>query len=145
MAIFHHPSLVENTFEPYLSLEKSDTTNLKPKGQLFQTILTWEDMLQARRPSTTCDVAQSGPFKKKKKNEWIERKIGCHIMHLKKSTKFKWKSRSKKKMCWENDEKLHKHKSFFFYKELLFSLGNCVWNEKWPSFTILSLMKKIIR
>ena len=45
------------------------------------------------------------------------------------------------KKCWENDEKeLYKHKSFFSYKELLFSLGNYIWDEKWPSFTIPSLM-----
>ena len=47
-----------------------------------------------------------------------------------------------KKKCKKNDEKSHKHKSFFSRKESLFSLGNYVWDEKWPSFIILSLIKK---
>ena len=44
------------------------------------------------------------------------------------------------KMCWK---KLHKHKSFVSCKELLFSLGNYVWDEKWPYFIILSLIWKL--
>ena len=78
---------------------------------------------------------------KKKENKWI-RKIDCYIMHLKNLIESKWKSRKQK--CWENDEKLHKHKSFFSCKDLLFNLGNRVWNEKWPSFIIPSLIKKFI-
>ena len=40
-------------------------------------------------------------------------------------------------------KKLHKHKSLFSYKELLFSLGNYVWDEKRPSFIIPSLIEKL--
>ena len=32
---------------------------------------------------------------------------------------------------------------FFSCKELLFNLGNCVWNEKWPSFIILHWCRKL--
>ena len=39
--------------------------------------------------------------------------------------------------------KLHKHKSFFSCKELLFSLDNYVWDEKWPSFITPSLISKL--
>ena len=40
-------------------------------------------------------------------------------------------------------KKLQIHKSFFSCKELLFSLGDCVWNEKWPSFIILHWCRKL--
>ena len=47
----------------------NDTSNLEPKANPFKTILTWEEMLQAGKPSTTCNVVQSRLFKKKRKNE----------------------------------------------------------------------------
>ena len=37
----------------------------------------------------------------------------------------------------KNDEKTE---IFFSCKDSLFSLGNYVWDEKWPSFNILSLI-----
>ena len=50
----------------------------------------------------------------------------------------------------ENQEKtnsksveLHEYNMFFSYKKLLFGLGNYVWNEKWPSFIIPSLIWKL--
>ena len=122
-------------------LNRNDTSNLEPKANPFKTILIWEEMLQAGRPSTTCDIAQSGPFKKREKkwmNKRIKRKIDCHVMHLKNSTESKQKSR--KSNSKNVLKKLHKNKSFVSCKELLFSLGNYVWDEKWPSFIILSMI-----
>ena len=46
------------------------------------------------------------------------KKIDCHVMHLKNSIRPKQQSRKK-----------------------LFSLGSCVWNEKWSSFIILHWYK----
>ena len=47
----------------------------------------------------------------------------------------------------ENQEKMLKNckntNHFFSYKELFVSLGNCVWNEKWSSFIIPSLIEKL--
>ena len=62
-------------------------------------------------------------------------------MHLKNLIKSKRESR--KKNVEKMMKKLHKHKSFFSYKELLFNLGNYVWDEKWPSFITLSLIEKL--
>ena len=73
--------------------------------------------------------------KQKKTREW---KIDCHVMHLK--IRLSLNENQENQKCVENNEKLYKHKSFFSCKESLFSLGNYVWNEKWPSFIILSLM-----
>ena len=54
------------------------------------------------------------------------------------------KIKKAEKKCWENGKKkLHEHKSFFSYKESLFSLGNYVWDEKWPSFIIPPLIWKL--
>ena len=95
------------------------TSNQKPT--LSKQILTWEEMLQLGRPSMACIVALSRRIVKKKEKK-KKRNIDCHVMHLK--NLIKSKRESKRKKCWENDEKLHKPKSFFSCKELLFSLGN---------------------
>ena len=64
---------------------------------------TWEMMFQLGRPSMACVIAWSRQIMwKKGKTE--QKKIGCHVMHLKNSIKSKRKSRKPKK-CWENDEK----------------------------------------
>ena len=54
-------------------------------------------MLQAGRPSTTCDVAQSGPLKKReKKKEKKKKKNDCHIMHLRNLIESKQESQVQK-------------------------------------------------
>ena len=64
---------------------------------------------------------------------WERKKNDCHIMHLKNLISLNKRKPSSKKM-----QKNINH--FFSCKELLFSLGNYIWNEKWPSFTVPSLM-----
>ena len=123
-------------------LDRNDTSNLEPKVNPFKTILIWEKMLQAGRPSTTCDVAQSRPFKKKRKKKRMnKRKRKLIVMSC------TWKIRlslnenqESRKNVEKMMKKLHKHKSFFSCKESLFSLVNYVSYEKWSFFIILSLI-----
>ena len=114
-------------------------TTLDPKVNPFKTILTWGKMLQLGRSSMICVVTRSRQTMRTKKKH--KTKIDCHVMHLKNSTKSKRESR--KKNVEKMMKKLHKHKSFFSCKESLFSLGNYVWDEKWPSFIIPSLIEKL--
>ena len=130
------PISQEHFWAIILSLDKNDINNFGPKGQPFKTILTWEETLQLGRPSMAYIIARSRQIVKKRTKEKLI-VMSCT-----------WKIRlilnknqeSEKEMLKKMMEKLHKYKSFFSCKELLFSLGNCVWNEKWPSFTIPSLM-----
>ena len=99
-------------------------------------------MPQLGKPSMACIVAWSRQIDKKKQKAKKKTKEKLIVMSCtwKIRVGSKWKSRSKK-MGWENVEKLQKTQIIpSLAKELFFSLGNCVWNEKWQSFIILSLM-----
>ena len=64
-------------------------------------------------------------------------------MYLKNSINSKQESRKQNK-CWKNDENcIHTNHFFSSYKESLFSLGDYVWDEKWPSFITPSLIEKL--
>ena len=120
-----------NLLSHILSLDRNDVNNSWTKNP-FKTILTWEEMLQSERSSMICVVARSRQTMRTKKN-WLS----CHALEKKIRLSL---NKNQEKKWWENDEKLHEHKSSFSCKELFFSLGNHIWNEKWPSFTIPSLM-----
>ena len=119
-----------------LFVDRNDINNFGPKGQSFKTILTWEEMLQLERPSMAYIVARSRQIVKKRTKEKLI-VISCT-----------WKirlslneNREAKKNVEKMMKKMHKHKLFFSCKELLFSLGNYIWGEKWPSFIILPLIE----
>ena len=78
---------------------------------------------------------------KKTKNKKQKREIWLSYHALEKFDRVQTKFKVKFKKCWK--KRLHKHHSFFSYKELLFSLGNYVWDEKWPFFIIPSLTWKL--
>ena len=72
----------------------------------------WEEMLQLGRPSMAHVVAH---------RKWVKKKEKMIVMSCtwKIRVESKWKSReSSKKKCWENDEKLQKHKSFLLLQEI---------------------------
>ena len=82
-------------------LDRNDINNFGPKGQLFKTILTWEEMLQSKRSFMICIVARSRRtmrMRKEKKNKRKEKKnrLSCT-----------WKIRlnlnknQEAKKCWE--------------------------------------------
>ena len=112
--------------------------NFGPKGHFSKTIpilrsdaSIWKALYgMCRCPE---QMSQKNDEKKNK------RKNDCHVMHLKNSIKPKWESRMSKKMMKNRINTNH----FPFCKELLFSLGNYVWDEKWPSFIIPSLIWKL--
>ena len=111
-------------------LDRNDINNFGPKGYLSKTIpILRSDASIWKAFYGTCRCPEQMSQKKWKKNK---RKNDCHVMHLKNSIKPKWESRMSKnaKKKW----------SFPSCKESLFSLGNYVWDEKWPSFIILSLI-----
>ena len=128
------------------SLDRNDINNFGPKGQPFKTILTWEEMLQSERSSMICIVARSRQTmrtikrkSKKKKTKTKEKEklivMSCHALE-----KFDWVQTKIKKAKLKKNWKKWKTAIFFSYKELLFSSGNYVWDEKLPSFIILSLI-----
>ena len=112
-------------------LDKNDINNFGPKGQPFKTIITWEEMLQSERSSMLYVVAQSRQTmrtRKRKRNKKIKEKLivmSCTWkirLSLNKNQEAKFKKNLKKmKNC-----------NLFPLRELLFSLGNYVWDEKWP-------------
>ena len=116
-------------------LDRNDMSSLEPKANPFKTILIWEEMLRVGSPSMICVVARSRQTIRMKKKE-RKKKIDCHVMHLKNSIKSKRKSRK------PNSKKFKKMKNCYLFprQELLFSLGNYVWDEKWSSFIIPSLI-----
>ena len=82
------------------SLDRNNINNFGPIGQLYKTILTWEEMLQSERSSMICVVARSRQTMKTRKRK-KQKKNDCHVMHLKNLTKSKRESRkpnSRKKM-----------------------------------------------
>ena len=118
------------------SLNRNNINNFGPKGHLYKMILTWEEMLQSERSSMICGVARSRQIMITKKKIIV---MSC-TWKIRLNLNENHESQIQEKMWEKMTKKLHKHKSFFSCKELLFSLGNCVWNEKWSSFTIPSLM-----
>ena len=123
------------------SLDRNDINNFGPKSQSFKTILTWEEMLQSERSSMICIVSRSRQtMRTRKSKKRTKEKLIVMSCTWKIWVESKWKSRIKKKMLkkWWKNCKNTNHS--FSCKDLLFSLGNYIWNEKWPSFTILSLM-----
>ena len=105
---------------------------------------TWEMMLQLGRPSMACVVNRSrqiGRMKKKKKKS--KRKIDCHVMHLKIRLSLNKNQEGRKKMLKKMMKNCINTNHFFPCKESLFSLGNYVWDEKWSSFIIPSLIWKL--
>ena len=122
-------------------LDRNDTSNLEPKANPSKSIPTLEMMLQLGKPSMAYVIARSKQIVRIKEKEKTQQKEKLIVMSC------TWKiwlspnenqeSQIQKKMCWKNDEKLQ---SYFSYKDSLFSLGNYVWDEKWPSFIILSLI-----
>ena len=119
-----------------LFLDRNDINNFGPKDHLSKTILILRSNASIwKAVYGTCRC----PEQMKKKWKKNKRKNDCYVMHLKNSIKPKWESR-RSKNAKKNDEKSHKHKSFPSCKESLFNLGNYVWDEKWPSFIILSLI-----
>ena len=112
----------------------------------FKTILSWEVILQSGRPPMACVIARSRQLvrirKKQKKQRKQKEEFDCHIMHLRNSIKSK---RELKRPNSKNVEKnCNKHNSFFSYKELLFSLADYVWDEKWQSFIIPSRIENYL-
>ena len=131
------PIFQEHFWAIIFYLDKNDINNFGPKGQPFKTILTWEEMLQLGRSSMAYIVARSRQIMKKRIKKlivmsctWRIRLILRKNQEAKKEMLRKW---------WKNCKNCKNTNNFFFCKELLFSLGNCVWNEKWPSFIILHL------
>ena len=123
---------------------RNDINNFGPKGQPFKTILTWEEMFQSDKSSMICVVAwsrQTMRMRKTKKQKNKKKKKKLIVMPCTWKIQLSLDKNQEAKKSWENDEKeLYKHKSFFSCKELLFSLSNYIWDEKWPSFTIPSLI-----
>ena len=127
----------EHFWATILSLDRNDINNLGPKGQPSKTILTLRGDASTRKAiygMHRCPEQTNHENEKEKKNK---RKIDCHVMHLKNSIRSKQESRIK---CWKKWWKLHTHESLFpSCKESLFSLGDYVRDDKWPSFIIILL------
>ena len=77
------------------SLDRNDKNNFGPNHP-FKTILTWKEMLQSERSSMICVVTRSRQIEKHRKKTKQEKKIDCHVTHLKNSIEFKRKSRKAK-------------------------------------------------
>ena len=121
-----------------LSVDRNDINNLGPKSQPSKTILTlkrdastWKAIYGMHR----CPDQTNRENKNKKTKEKLI-VVSC-------TWKFEL-SLNENQESQKNVEKMMKNckntNHSFFCKGLLLSLGNCVWNEKWPSFTIPSLM-----
>ena len=106
------------------------------KANLPKQSSHWEKMLQLGRPFMACIGAKSRQIVRMKKSE----KIDCYVMHLKNLIKSKRESRKNVDKMMKNCKNTN---HFSSCKELLFSLGDCVWNEKWPSFIILHWYRKL--
>ena len=84
-----------------LSLDRNDINNFGPKGQSFQNKSSHEKRcfnLEGHLWHTSLPGVDKS-WKKKNK------KIDCHVMHLKNSIKSKRKSKSQKRDVEKNDEK----------------------------------------
>ena len=130
-----------------LSLNRNDLNNFGPKSQPFQNnpyirrdASTWKVIYGMHRcpERTNCEQKKVKKKKQKRKEKMIV--MSCT-----------WKIRSglnknqeSKKKCWKKWWKLDTHESLFSScKESLFSLGDYVWDEKWPSFITPSLIEKL--
>ena len=107
---------------------------------LSKQILTWEEMLQLGRPFMVCVVARSRQTMKKNKKQKKQKKnwLSCHALE-----KFELSlNESQESQVKKNVEKMMKNRintNNFPCKELLFSLGSYVRDDKWTSFIILLL------
>ena len=111
-------------------------TTLEPKDDPFSKQFSYEEWcfnLEGHLwHASLSEVDESWERKKKKQKEKLI-VMSCHALE-----KFDWvQTKIKKAKFKKCDEKLQ---SFFSYKDSLFSLGNYVWDNKRPSFIILSLI-----
>ena len=83
------------------------------------------------RHATLPRVDNSRKRKTEQKKNWLL----CHTLE-----KFDWVKTKIKKLKFKKKMKKTKNCNLFPLQELFFSLGNYIWDQKWPSFIIPSLI-----